>query len=79
MGRSFSFTSVSWPSLMTNCVMVFMLLRKTDSWAKLDTISAKTVIRWAGKSAWDSLWFPLFHYKFYQYSDQISAAWLEPN
>jgi protoporphyrinogen oxidase len=33
-------------------------------------------MRWVGPRAYDVLWRSLFHYKFYELQDQLSAAWL---
>lgn len=50
---------------------------KRKGWGKLDQISATHWIRkWIGEEAFKILWMPLFHYKFYEYSDRVSAAWI---
>ena len=46
-------------------------------WDALETTSAKDwITRWCGQRVYDRLWRPLFGLKFYQYADNISAAWI---
>jgi protoporphyrinogen oxidase len=46
-------------------------------WRNYDALSSTDWLhRWLGKSVYDVMWRPLFHYKFYQYEDALSAAWL---
>lgn len=53
------------------------LSTKRDDWAPLDHKDAATWIRrWVGAEAWEVLWRRLFEYKFYNYSDNLSAAWI---
>jgi protoporphyrinogen oxidase len=50
---------------------------KRDRWDALETQSArKWITRWSGKSVYDKLWKPLFDLKFFQYADNVSAAWI---
>src|ERR1019366_4631699 len=50
--------------------------RITD-WRALDRVPVTEWLqRWIGRRAYDTLWRPLFHYKFYEYRDALSAAWL---
>ncbi len=50
---------------------------KRNSWDALETTSARDwIVGWAGQEAYDRLWKPLFDLKFYQYADNISAAWI---
>lgn len=50
---------------------------KRNNWKKLDNLEgAKWIRRWIGNEAYDSLWKPLFDFKFYEYSNTISAAWI---
>lgn len=57
-------------------VMAFLAVKRRD-WTKLDRITAKDwFIAWCGRRAYDKLWQPLFHYKFYEFADRISAAWV---
>ena len=51
--------------------------RKRENWHSLDDIEASGWIkRWVGKEAYDILWKRLFDYKFYDYANNLSAAWI---
>jgi protoporphyrinogen oxidase len=53
------------------------LCTKREDWAPLDHVEAIGWIkRWVGKEAYEVLWRRLFDYKFYDYSDNLSAAWI---
>ena len=53
------------------------LCSKRDNWQPLDCFEATGWIkRWVGAEAWEVLWRRLFDYKFYDYADQLSAAWI---
>lgn len=53
------------------------LCTKRDDWHPLDHVEAVGWIkRWVGKEAYEVLWRRLFDYKFYDYSDNLSAAWI---
>jgi protoporphyrinogen oxidase len=53
------------------------LSTKRSDWRSLDNIEAKGWIkRWVGSEAYEVLWRRLFDYKFYDYSDNLSAAWI---
>jgi protoporphyrinogen oxidase len=57
-------------------LMMFASTRRTD-WRSLENVSAKDwIARWCGSSVYDRLWKPLFDLKFYEYADNISAAWI---
>jgi protoporphyrinogen oxidase len=50
---------------------------KRNRWDALETESAKHwITRWCGKTVYDRMWRPLFNYKFYEYADNVSAAWI---
>lgn len=50
---------------------------KLEHWNALETQSARTWIeRWAGRETYRKLWEPLFRLKFYEYADNVSAAWI---
>ena len=54
----------------------FLSTKRTD-WNQLDHIEATGWIkRWAGSEAYDVLWSKLFEYKFYEYAQELSAAWI---
>ena len=53
------------------------LCTKRNDWKPLDNVDAATWIRrWVGPEAWEVLWRRLFDYKFYDYSSNLSAAWI---
>lgn len=53
------------------------LCTKRNDWKPLDSVEATGWIRkWVGAEAWEVLWRRLFDYKFYEYSDNLSAAWI---
>lgn len=55
---------------------VFFCTRRSD-WKSLDDVEATGWIkRWAGGEAYEVLWRRLFDYKFYDYSGNLSAAWI---
>lgn len=46
-------------------------------WRPYDAMSSTQWLqRWIGQRAYDVLWRSLFHYKFYELQDSLSAAWL---
>ena len=54
----------------------FLATRRQD-WAPLDHQDAVTWIRrWVGKEAYEVLWQRLFDYKFYDFTSNLSAAWI---
>jgi protoporphyrinogen oxidase len=54
----------------------FLSTKRTD-WKPLDHVEAVGWIkRWVGKEAYEVLWRRLFEYKFYDYTDNLSAAWI---
>lgn len=53
------------------------LSTKRQDWKPLDPVEATGWIRrWVGDEAWEVLWRRLFDYKFYDYKDNLSAAWI---
>jgi protoporphyrinogen oxidase len=54
----------------------FLCTKRTD-WKPLDHVEAIGWIkRWVGAEAYEVLWRRLFDYKFYNYTDNLSAAWI---
>ena len=50
---------------------------KINDWSSLDHKDALTWIKgWVGNEAYEVLWRRLFEYKFYNYSNNLSAAWI---
>ena len=57
-------------------LMMFASTMRSD-WRPLENLSAREWIEgWCGRSVYQRLWKPLFDLKFYQYADNISAAWI---
>jgi protoporphyrinogen oxidase len=57
-------------------LMMFAASKRRD-WRRLENVSAKDwIISWCGKAVYDRLWRPLFDLKFFEYADNISAAWV---
>jgi protoporphyrinogen oxidase len=54
-----------------------MKTKSVNDWSALDKIGALPWLKsWLGERAYKVLWERLFHLKFYELSDQLSAAWL---
>lgn len=54
----------------------FLSVKRND-WKPLDHVEATGWIRrWVGKEAYEVLWRRLFDYKFYDYTSNLSAAWI---
>jgi protoporphyrinogen oxidase len=57
-------------------VMMASAVRRRDA-SSLEQVSAKDwITRWCGARVYGRLWAPLFKLKFYEYADNISAAWM---
>jgi protoporphyrinogen oxidase len=57
-------------------LLMFVSTRR-DRWDALEHVSARDWIeRWCGRRVYDALWRPLFALKFYEYAENISAAWI---
>jgi len=55
---------------------MFLSTKRTD-WRPLDRVHADDWVRaWGGERAWTVLWEKLFTLKFYEFSHDISAAWI---
>lgn len=54
-----------------------MYAKHITDWRPYDAISAtEWVTRWIGAPAYEVMWRSLFHFKFYELQDSLSAAWL---
>lgn len=50
---------------------------KRNDWRPLDNVEAtRWIKRWVGSEAYEVLWRRLFAYKFYEYTENLSAAWI---
>ncbi len=57
-------------------IFAFICSRR-NAWPAIENESAKSwIVRWCGASIYDRFWKPLFDLKFYEYADNISAAWI---
>lgn len=56
--------------------MMFFSTKRSD-WRNLENVSAKDWITgWCGRAVYERLWAPLFRLKFFEYADNVSAAWI---
>jgi protoporphyrinogen oxidase len=70
------FREISLVSRLRYGLFAFLSVRR-DRWDAIETESARSwITRWCGSEVYDRLWKPLFDLKFYQYADNISAAWI---
>lgn len=50
---------------------------RRDRWGALETQTAREwITRWVGKRGFARMWEPLFRLKFFEYAENISAAWI---
>jgi protoporphyrinogen oxidase len=57
-------------------LFLFLATKRSD-WRALDKLEATAWMkRWMGQEAYTVLWQKLFDYKFYDYAEQLSAAWI---
>src|SRR5258705_2869722 len=71
-----SFPDLGLISKLRYGALMFLSTRR-ERWAALENMSAREwITRWCGKDVYDRLWRRLFHLKFYEYADNISAAWI---
>ncbi|MCU1226468.1 MAG: amine oxidase [Edaphobacter sp.] len=57
-------------------LLAFISVRR-DTWPALEDQSAKDwILRWCGEDVYRRFWKALFEFKFYEYTDNISAAWI---
>ena len=70
------FNEISLISRLRYGLFAFVSVRR-DRWSAIETESASSwITRWCGTEVFDRLWKPLFALKFYQYADNVSAAWI---
>jgi protoporphyrinogen oxidase len=56
--------------------MMFFSTKRRDG-NSLENVSAKDwITRWCGPALYEKMWAPLFRLKFFEYADNISAAWI---
>lgn len=70
------FPRISWIGKLRYGLQVFSATRRSD-WRRLDHLKASDWFRaWSGQKVYDKLWRPLLELKFFEFSDQVSAAWM---
>jgi protoporphyrinogen oxidase len=71
-----NFSEISLISRLRYGLFAFVSVRR-DRWDAIETESARSwITRWCGTEVYDRLWKPLLALKFYQYADNVSAAWI---
>jgi protoporphyrinogen oxidase len=71
-----TFPKISILSRLRYALFAFVCTRR-ERWDAIEKEGARTwIIRWCGQEVYDRLWAPLFHLKFFEYSENISAAWI---
>jgi protoporphyrinogen oxidase len=57
-------------------LLMFVSARR-ERWESLETRNAREwITAWCGASVYEKMWRKLFEFKFYEYQDNISAAWI---
>ena len=70
------FRGLGWIAKFRYGLHAFLCTRRKD-WKPLDHVEATGWIkRWVGAEAYEVLWRRLFDYKFYEFKDNLSAAWI---
>lgn len=70
------FPGLGWVAKFRAGLFLFLTSKRTD-WRGLDRLEATAWMkRWMGDEAYTVLWQKLFDYKFYDYAEQLSAAWI---
>ncbi len=70
------FQGLGWIAKFRYGLHAFLATKRKD-WQPLDDVEAIGWIkRWVGDEAYQVLWQRLFDYKFYDYKDNLSAAWI---
>jgi protoporphyrinogen oxidase len=71
-----TFSEISLWARLRYAWFAFVSVRR-ERWDAIETESARSwITRWCGGEVYDRLWKPLFELKFYQYSGNVSAAWI---
>ncbi|MFA0132061.1 NAD(P)/FAD-dependent oxidoreductase [Vibrio splendidus] len=70
------FPKLSFVSKIRYGLHAFLSTKRSD-WSKLDKVEASAWIKqWIGNEAYDVMWKSLFDLKFYNFSNNLSAAWI---
>jgi protoporphyrinogen oxidase len=72
----FSYPGVSLLSRIRYGLFAFVCVRR-DRWDAIETETARSwITRWCGAEVYNKLWGPLFDLKFFEFAENISAAWI---
>jgi protoporphyrinogen oxidase len=56
--------------------MMYFATKRRD-WRSLEEVSARDwITSWCGPALYEKMWAPLFRLKFFEYADDVSAAWI---
>ena len=70
------FPEISLLSRLRYGLFAFVSTRR-NRWDAIENETAKSwITRWCGTEVYEKLWHPLFDLKFYEYAENISAAWI---
>lgn len=70
------FRGLSLVAKLRSALHAFLCLKRRD-WSRLDKVEATEWLRrWVGAEAYEKLWRRLFEYKFYDETQNLSAAWI---
>ena len=70
------FSEISLVSRLRYAFFAFISVQR-NRWSAIETESARSwITRWCGEEVYNVLWKPLFELKFFQYSGNVSAAWI---
>ena len=70
------FPGVSLLARLRYGLLAFVSTRR-ERWDAIETVSARDwITRWSGTEVYNTLWKPLFDLKFYEYAENVSAAWI---
>jgi len=71
-----TFDQISLLSRLRYGLFAFISTRR-ERWDSIETETARSwITRWCGEEVYDKMWKPLFELKFYEYAENISAAWI---
>jgi protoporphyrinogen oxidase len=71
-----SFPGLSLIQKLRYGAMMFLSSRRRQA-GNLESVSARNwITAWCGEAVYKKLWAPLFEFKFYEFADNISAAWV---
>jgi protoporphyrinogen oxidase len=70
------FPLLGWVEKFRYGLLMFISARR-ERWDSLETRNAREwITSWCGAGVYEKMWRPLFEYKFYEFQDNVSAAWI---